>query len=159
MLKFYIFLQCLRRALWLIPLGLLVGFAPVIDRVISTPALDAVEEFLLGPRLPVSPLLVWVFPPLFYVFGIACYARKFFLLLSQKGFESRVVKDDHWKNSIMPQIQKEIEAGELVFPSGEAFWIMPPQEYQTRMYIAGFYWKDPELRASQPKLHDSLFHM
>ena len=70
MLKFYIFLQCLRRALWLIPLGLLVGFAPFIDRALSTPALDAVEDFLLGPRLPVSPLFGWFFPPLFYLLGI-----------------------------------------------------------------------------------------
>ena len=156
MLALFVFLRILRRALWLIPVGFLFGFGDVLNRTLSTPALDAIEEFLLGPRIPVPFLFSFVFPPVFYFFGILWYAEKYVFLLSPRAFDSRVIKNDDWK-SCVTIIENEIEAGELVFPSFAESRSMTPQEYMTRMFVAKTHWNDPELRKRQPKLRDSIF--
>ena len=153
MLILFVFFRCLRRALWCFFVGLFCAHADLL----LLPFMRSIVDFLVGKSTPHPLWFRCSIVALFYLLGLTYYTGRYFSLLSQKGFESKVLKDDHWKNSIMPQIQKEVEAGELVFPSANESWIMPPQEYRTRMYMAGFYWKDPELRQGQPKLHDSIF--
>ncbi len=157
MLILFVSLRIFRRSLWWFFAGLIFGLIGVAGRLRTLPAIDCLEDFLLGPDLPVPPYIALVFAFLFFFFGIFWNTRKYLFLLSQATFDSRVQKTPHWQNHLMPKIQKEIEAGELVFPSFAESRSMTPQEYMTRMFVAKTHWNDPELRKHQPKLRDSIF--
>lgn len=153
MLILFVFFRCLRRALWLIP----ASFVVVNADLILLPFVRSALDFFAGKNPP-NPL--WfraLFVTVSYFFGVVWYTGKYSFLLSQTAFDSRVQKTPHWQNHLMPKIQKEIEAGELVFPSFAESRSMTPQEYITRMFVAKTHWNDPELRKRQPKLRDSIF--
>ncbi len=157
MLTLFVFLRILRRSLWWFFAGLIFGLIGSAGRLPTLPAIDYLENFILGPSQPVHPYIALVFAFFFFFGGVFWNGRKYLFLLSQAAFDSRVPKTPYWHNHLLPQIQKEIESGELVFPSFAESRSMTPQEYMTRMFIAKTHWKDPELRKRQPKLRDSIF--
>lgn len=153
MLACFVILRILRRALWCIFVGLVCVHADVF----LLPFVQSVVVFFVGKSTPQPLWFSCSIVAFFYLWGCLWYARKYLFLLSQRAFDSRVVKTSHWQNHLMPKIQKEIEAGELVFPSFAESRKLPPQEYMTRMFVAKTHWNDPELRKRQPKLRDSIF--
>lgn len=163
MLILFILLRILRRSLWCFFAGLIVGLIGCAGRLPTLPAIDCLETFLLGPSQPVPPdtalVAVLVLAFFFFFFGILWYAEKYLFLTSQYSFDARVVKTQEWRETLIPQIEREIGAGEFAFPSYAESRTMPPQEYMTRMFIAKKCYADRELRIRLPKLRKSIFHI
>lgn len=175
MVFLFVFFRILRRALWWLPVGLIFGMSHFLRRilwwlpaglpfvtshsyeVVVSPIFNPIQEFILGPSRPPTFCEVCLWVAFFYFLGILYYADKYRFLLSQRSFDSRIVKTPYWRNHLMPEIQSEIDAGEFAFPSFAESRAMPPQEFMTRMFMAKKCYADRELRRRLPKLRRSIF--